>query len=566
MSRLIRTSLLLLVTVFSEPVSSASRPPVSGRGGAVVSAEIESTEAGLEILRQGGNAVDAAIATALAMVVVHPEAGNLGGGGFAVVQIGETTASLDFRETAPASAHRDMYLDDEGNPIRDASFVGPLASGVPGSPAGLFDLHQRFGELPWADVVAPAIGLASEGFTVTRRLVRGLEGKRERLERFPESAAVWIPNGQVPEAGSTKKLPNLARTLERYSKQGPKGIYSGPIAEAIVGASDRHGGILTADDLAGYRAEWRTPLEFEAFGWSFVGMDLPSSGGYLVGSALQTLETLGWSTGTRFGADRAHLLAETWRRVFADRAHLGDPASTKAKPSELMAPVRLREVASGIDPAVATASTRVRGWPEALPREPADTVHISAIDRDGNIAALTTTLNGLFGCGLWVPEAGFFLNNEMDDFATAPGRPNHFGLVQGPANEVAAGRRMLSSMSPTIGRRGGEAVALGARGGSRIPTAVTQVLLNLLVDGDGLQAAVDRPRIHHQWLPDEILAESDALSPETASALEGRGHVLNINSDRNAKVNAVRLLANGQFEAAGDPRGPSAGGVVDPVP
>ena len=557
---------VLALLVFPAHLTSASRPPVTGHGGAVVSAEIESTEAGLKILRQGGNAVDAAVATALAMVVVHPEAGNLGGGGFAVVQFGEATASLDFRETAPASAHRDMYLDDEGNAIKDASFVGPLASGVPGSPAGLFDLHEKFGRLPWADVVAPAIGLASEGFTVTRRLVKSLEGKRERLERFPESAAVWIPNGQVPEAGSKKRLPNLARTLERYSTEGPQGIYSGPIAEAIVNASDQHGGILTADDLAAYRAVWRTPLEFEAFGWSFIGMDLPSSGGYLVGSALQILETIDWSTGTRFGAERAHLLAEAWRRIFADRAHLGDPASSKAKSGELLAPDRLREVAAGIDSEAATASTRVRGWPEALPREPADTVHISTIDRDGNVVALTTTLNGLFGCGLWVPEAGFFLNNEMDDFATVPGKPNHFGLVQGPANEVAAGRRMLSSMSPTIGRRSNEAVALGGRGGSRIPTAVTQVLLNLLVDGDGLQAAIDRPRIHHQWLPDEILAESDALSPETASALERLGHVLSINSDRNAKVNAVRLLANGHFEAAGDPRGPSAGGVVEPVP
>jgi gamma-glutamyltranspeptidase/glutathione hydrolase len=566
MSRLNVRLLVLSLIVLTGIADAASRPPVTGHGGAVVSAEAESTAVGLEILRQGGNAADAAVATALAMVVVHPEAGNLGGGGFAVVEFGETTASLDFREKAPAAAHRDMYLDNEGNPIEGASFIGPLASGVPGSPAGLHELHRKFGQLPWAKVVAPASRLASEGFTVTSRLVTSLDGKRDRLERFPESAAVWMPGGKLPEAGSTMQLPDLARTLQLYAQHGPLGIYTGPVAKAVVDASEKHGGILTAGDLAGYRAEWRPPVEFEALGWRFLGMDLPSSGGYLVGAALQTIEKLDWRTHPRFGANRRHLMAETWRRIFADRAHLGDPGSTKVRPRELMASERISELAAGIDPAQVTNSTLVRGWPEATPREPDDTVHLSVIDRDGNIVALTTTLNGLFGCGLWVEGAGFFLNNEMDDFATAPGRPNHFGLVQGTANEVAPGRRMLSSMSPTIARRGKEAVALGGRGGSRIPTAVTQVLLNLLVDGDGLRAAIDRPRIHHQWFPDEILAEADALSPETRAALEELGHEINIDSERNAKVNAVRLLADGRFEAAGDSRGPSAGGVVEPIP
>jgi gamma-glutamyltranspeptidase/glutathione hydrolase len=559
------TLFILCIFAFSSSGLPASRPAAVGHGGAVVSAEAESTKVGLEILRKGGNAADAAVATALAMVVVHPEAGNLGGGGFAVVQFGETTASLDFRETAPAAAHRDMYLDSEGNPIKDASFIGPLAAGVPGSPAGLFDLHLKFGHLPWPDVVAPAIDLAANGFTVTQRLVESLDDKRERLRHFPESTALWMPEGQLPEAGSRMRLENLARTLETYANEGPRGIYSGPVGQAIVDAVDRHGGIITAADLAGYRPAWRTPLMFEAWGWTFVGMDLPSSGGYLVASALQTLETLGWNSRPRFGADRIHLLAETWRRVFADRAHLGDPTSSRVMPNELLAPERMRKLATGIDIGRATPSTLVRGWPEVLPREPTETAHISVIDSDGNTVALTTTLNGLFGCGLWVPGAGFFLNNEMDDFATAPGQPNHYDLVQGPANEVAPGRRMLSSMSPTIANRGRELVALGGRGGSRIPTAVAQVLLNLLIDGDGLQSAVDRPRIHHQWFPDHILAENDALSPETMLALERLGHQISV-SEKDAKVNAVRLRADGRFEAAGDPRGPSAGGVVEPVP
>jgi gamma-glutamyltranspeptidase/glutathione hydrolase len=556
---------VLLALAFPATMLPASPPAAWGKGGAVVSAEAASTEVGLEILRRGGNAADAAVATALAMAVVHPQAGNLGGGGFAVLRFAGTVSSLDFRETAPAASHRDMYLDTDGNPRQDASLIGPLASGIPGSPAGLFELHKRFGSIPWPDVVAPATRLASEGFEVTRRLAKSLEEERSLLARFPETAATWLPGGRVPEAGSTMRIPDLARTLELYAKHGPRGIYDGQIATAIIDAVERHQGMMTADDLSGYSPVWRPALEFESLGWTFAGMDLPSSGGYLVGAALEILGELAWNDHPRFGAIRHHYLVETWRRVFADRAHLGDPQSTKVRPVALIERERLHSLAVGIDAERATDSIRVRGWPEILPREATETVHLSVIDSDGNVVALTTTLNGTFGCGLWVPGAGFLLNNEMDDFSTAPGQPNYYGLVQGPANEVAPGRRMLSSMSPTIGWHGEEIVALGGRGGSRIPTAVAQVLLNMLVDGDGLQAAVDRPRIHHQWLPDHILAEEDALSPETRLALERLGHTIEV-SKRGAKVNAARRLADGRFEAAGDPRGPSVGGVVEPLP
>jgi len=546
-------------------LQAASRPPVSGTGGAVASDERLATEVGLEMLRQGGNAVDAAVATALALAVVEPEAGNLGGGGFAVVKMGEEVFFLDFREKAPAAAHRDMFLDEAGEPIPQASWVGPLASGVPGSPAGHFALHQRFGKLPWKTVVEPAQQLAAEGFVVSTRLVRGLEAKREVLARFPSTAAVWLPDGAPPAVGSKIRLPDLAATLKRYAENGPDGFYRGPVAAAVEASAKAHGGILTAADLAAYQPTWRQPVRFEAFGWQVASAALPSSGGILLGASIELLERVDWAAQPRFGADRAHLLAEAWRRSYADRFQLGDPSSTRATWSDLLDPVWLDRRAATIDGGRATPSAKVHPWSGPPPQESSDTTHLSTVDSEGNLVALTTTINGLFGCGLLVAGGGFFLNNEMDDFAAAPGRPNVFGLVQGEANAVTAGHRMLSSMSPTIAWRGEQAIAVGGRGGGRIPTATLQVLLNLWLDGDSLQAALDRPRIHHQWQPDQLFVEPDALSPETRAELERRGHQLK-EVESLAQVQAV-LWNAGKVEAAAEPRGSGgAGGVVKPNP
>ena len=562
---------LLLAFLLPLPGRSASMPAAAGMGGAVAAADPLAAAAGLETLRAGGNAVDAAVATALALAVVYPEAGNLGGGGFAVLKIGGEVAALDFRETAPAGARRDMYLDAVGKPVEGASLVGPLAAGVPGSPAGLYELHRRYGKLPWGQVVVPARRFAAEGFRVSRYLhdVLGKEENRKLLLRFPESARVWLPDGEPPAAGSILRLPDLAATLDRYAAQGPAGIATGPVAAAVEKASAAHGGMLGAADLAAYRPAWRTPLALEAFGWKLVSMPLPSSGGVILGQTLGILERLGWGKLPRFGADRDHLLAEALRRSFADRFLLGDPGTTRATEAQLLAPEWLARRAEQIDPRHATPSARVEPWPGAVQSEaPAaggETTHLSVVDRDGNLVALTTTLNGLFGCGLWVPGAGFFLNNEMDDFATAPGKPNLFGLIQGEANAVAPGKRMLSSMSPVIAWKGKEAYALGGRGGSRIPTNTIQVILNLLVDDDPLQAAIDRPRLHHQWLPDQVDAEPDALSPETRAELERRGHTIQITPVA-AKVHAVHLLPDGRVEAASDSRGSGVGRVVEPEP
>jgi len=562
----LRLALLLATLLAASPLAAAHPPAARGAGGAVASDERLATEAGLETLRAGGNAVDAAVATALALAVVEPEAGNLGGGGFAVLKLGDDVSFLDFRETAPASAHRDLYLDDAGEPIPDASLVGPLAAGVPGSPAGLFELHRRHGRLPWPRVVEPARRLAAEGFPVSGRLHRSLEKEAPTLRRFPESATRWLPGGEPPAPGSELALPELAATLARYAEEGPEAIVTGPVAAAIEAASERHGGILTAADLAGYRPVWRPPVRFEAFGWQVASAALPSSGGILLAASAGLLERLNWAEAPRFGADRAHLMAESWRRAYADRFLLGDPETTRADAADLLDPAWLARRAGSVAPGKATPSGDVAPWFDPAAPEAADTTHLSVVDADGDLVALTTTLNGLFGCGLYVPEAGFFLNNEMDDFATAPGEPNLYGLVQGEANAVDAGKRMLSSMSPTVAWRGGEAVALGARGGGRIPTVTLQVLLHLGVDGDPLQAAVDRPRIHHQWLPDKIFAEPDALAPETRAELERRGHQVEV-VPALAQVQAVRRLADGTVEAAGDPRGgPGHGGVVDPRP
>lgn len=564
---------LLLVTVswvLKPPGLRAASPPApSGTGGAVASADPLATEAGLEMLRGGGNAADAAVATALALAVVYPEAGNLGGGGFALVKMGDDLASLDFREMAPAAARPDMYLDEKGEPVKDASWIGPLATGVPGSPAGLHELHRRYGKLPWAKVVAPSVRLAKAGLRVDRHLHAVIGEKRALLARFPEASRVWLPGGEPPAPGSVIPLPELASTLALYAERGPEALTEGPVAAAIEAAVRKNGGILTAVDLAAYRPVWRDPIVFEAFGWKFATMPLPSSGGIILGQTLGALERLEWGKQPRFGADRWHLLAETWRRSFADRYLMGDPATARATAAQLLAPDWIAARARGIDRRRATPSAEVHPWPGTAPAKAAagsgETTHLSVVDGAGNLVALTTTLNGLFGSGVYVSEGGFFLNNEMDDFTTAPGRPNYFGLIQGEANAVAPGKRMLSAMTPTIAWKGSEAIAVGSRGGSRIPTQTAQVLLNILVDGDPLQTAIDRPRLHHQWLPDQIEVEPDALAPETWAELARRGHKIEIKEGPvSAKVYAVRRLPDGRVEAASDSRSTGNGGIVNP--
>jgi gamma-glutamyltranspeptidase/glutathione hydrolase len=527
----------------------------------VASAAPAATEAGLAVLRAGGNAADGAVATALALAVVHPVAGNLGGGGFAVVRFGASVAALDFRESAPGAATASMYLGPDGRPIPERSLVGPLAAGVPGSPVGLYELHRRFGRLPWRGVVAPAIRLAANGFVVTERLHREIEDEKALLARFPITAAVWLPGGRPPDVGSVVRLPKLAATLRAYAAKGPQALTGGAAAHAIVVTAARDGGILTLADLSGYRALWREPVRFATFGWQVAAMPLPSSGGIILAESCGMLDRLGWAGLPRAGADRPHLLAETFRRAFADRFLLGDPATALAGPAQLLDPDWLATRAAGIDRGRATPSDEVQPWPGARATEKRQTTHLSVMDGDGNAVSLTTTLNGAFGCGLLVPELEILLNNEMDDFAAAPGTPNLYGLVQGEANAIAPGKRMLSSMCPVVAWHGYETLVLGSPGGSHIPTAVAQVLLDVLVDGESLQAAVARPRIHHQWLPDELAVEPGGLDTGVAAELRRRGHHLR-ETPRLGEVDAVARHGGGLCEAVADPRGPGAAGTV----
>ncbi|GMU64218.1 MAG: gamma-glutamyltransferase [Acidobacteriota bacterium] len=547
-------SAVLLVVVVGGCAPAAER-------GAVATSESDATAAGLAILEAGGNAVDAAVAAALALSVVHPEAGNLGGGGFAVVRVGGELAALDFRETAPADGGAAMFLDAAGEPVPDASRMGGLAAGVPGSPAGYHELHRRFGRLPWRRVVEPAIRLARDGFTVSARTADSLAEERDRLGRYPATAERWLPGGRPAGWGERVRLPELAATLERYAELGPAAITEGETARAVAAAARAHGGVLDAADLAAYRPVWREPLRFEALGWSFATMPLPSSGGVILAEALGLLERRDALAAPPASAERVHLVAEVLRRAFADRYLLGDPDGSTAAPAALLVPSRLDLRAGAIDLTRTTPSSVLDPGGTVAAIEPSETTHVSVIDADGGAVALTTTINDLFGGAVWVEAAGFFLNDEMDDFTTAPGVPNLYGIVQGEANRIAAGRRPLSSMSPTlVWQEGGAQVALGGRGGSRIPTGVLCVLL-ALADGDGLRAAVARPRVHHQWLPDRLELEAGALDAAARTELERLGHVL-ADAGSVGKVNAVARLADGSYQAAGDPRALESGGVL----
>lgn len=525
----------------------------------VVSSDARATAAGLAAMADGGNAIDAAVTAALVLAVVFPEAGNLGGGGFALLRTGGELAALDFREVAPAAATREMFLDARGEPIPSASLDGPLAAAVPGSPAGYHELHRRFGRLPWRRVVAPAERLARDGFALSARSAQSLAEGRDRLAAFAESAAVWFPGGVPLGAGDRVVLGDLAATLAEYAERGPAALSSGRVAAAIEAASRRHGGVLTAADLAAYRPVWRQPLRFTSHGWSFAAMPLPSSGGAIVAETLALLEAAGWRAAPRDSADRHHLLIEALRRAFADRFLLGDPATTRATPERLLAPGWIAARLAGLDRRRATPSAAIAPGPPPL--EGGETTNLVAADADGGLVVLTTTLNELHGCALWVPGAGYFLNDEMDDFATAPGRANLFGLIQGEASAVEPGRRPLSSMAPTLLWRGDEVIAAGGRGGPRIPSALLQAVANLW-DGDTAAAAVARPRLHHQWLPDRVEVEAGALAAAVETELRARGHEL-VAATRLPKVNLAHRTADGALTLGADPRAAESAATLE---
>ncbi len=501
-------------------------PSVAPNGMVVTDAPL-ATDAGVRILRAGGNAVDAAVATAFALAVVYPEAGNLGGGGFMVTRMADgTLASLDFREKAPLAATRDMYLDAQGN-VTDASVVGYRASGVPGAVAGLYAAHERFGEMSWKDVVAPAIRLAEDGFIVDRELAESIAGATDRLGAFEGSRALFLPSGRPIAEGTRWRIPALAATLRRIAEQGPAGFYEGETADLIVAEMQRGGGIITHEDLRRYEAKWRDPVVFLYRGHTVVSMPPPSSGGLtlaLIANILEgyNLRALGWHS-----PEALHLTAEAMRRAFADRNHyLGDPDFVEIPRPQFLSEEYAALRRSDIRPEQATPSSEVRPG-SLLSTEPSHTTHFSVVDEDGNAVALTTTINDLYGSGVTVSGAGFVLNDEMDDFTSKPGTPNMYGLVQGAANAIEPEKRMLSAMTPTIVLEPETArpiIVTGARGGPRIITATWQVISNIIDYDMDVATAIAAPRIHHQHLPDVLRYERDGLTAATITRLEEFGH------------------------------------------
>lgn len=499
-----------------------------GIHGAVSSAEANASVVGLEVLKRGGNAVDAAIAVAFALAVTHPSAGNLGGGGFMVVRMADgKTAAIDYREVAPGAASRDMYLDAKGEVTR-GSLDGAKAAGIPGTVAGMELAHARFGTIPWAELVGPAIRLAREGHALDSFHAEDLQNGAERMIKIgmKDAAAIYRkPDGTSFAAGDTWKQPDLARTLERVAA-GPRDFYEGELAAELATKVQALGGIWTAADLKGYRAIARDPIVFTYRGHEIVTMPPPSAGGVVLRQLLAASEILEIHRKPWHSVDEIHLYVEAARRTYADRNFLlGDPAFIEIPMQRLLDPAYLRDRLADVDPNRATPSDKVgAGLPAG--KESLQTTHFSVVDVAGNAVSNTYTLNTSFGAKVVVPGTGVLLNNEMDDFAVKPGSPNTYGLVQGEQNKIAPGKRMLSSMTPTIVVKDGALRAVvGTPGGSTISTTVTQIVRALIDYGVTLDVAVKAPRVHHQWKPDRITTEP-TLEPAIVEGLKARGHAM----------------------------------------
>ena len=533
-----------------------SAAPVLATKGMVTTTDRVASEIGAEILRRGGNAVDAAVATHFALAVVNPEAGNIGGGGFMIVRLADgTSAALDFREVAPLAASRDMYLDAAGN-VTERALVGHLAAGVPGSVAGMWAAHQRFGSLPWEEVLRPAIALA-EGIVVHERLALSLGAYAERLARFPATAAVFLPDGKAPRVGDRLVQRDLAETLRRVARDGKDGFYRGRTAELIAAEMRRGGGIITTEDLARYEAIWRDPIAFEYRGHRVISMPPPSSGGATMAAILKILEgydlrALGWGS-----AEHVHLFTEATRRAYADRnAYLADPDFVPQPLPRMASAEYAQERRATIRADRATPSTAVAPGLGPVPGEGENTTHYSVMDSAGNAVAVTTTINSLYGNLVTVAGAGFLLNNEMDDFAAKPGTPNQFGLVQGEANAIQPRKRMLSAMTPTIvlDRAGRVRLVTGTPGGSTIITTVAQIVSNVIDWEMDLPTTTAAPRLHHQHLPDVLRYEHDGLRPDVVAKLRAIGHQVEERAGYQGDVQSILVLPNGVLSGVSDPR------------
>jgi gamma-glutamyltranspeptidase/glutathione hydrolase len=539
-----------------DPYKYTSNKNVIAKKGAVASAHPLASKVGVDILKKGGNAIDAAIATQLALAVVYPGAGNIGGGGFLVGRLANgETVTLDYREMAPGSAHRDMYLDAQGNVIPDKSLKGHLSSGVPGTIAGLFE-SMKYAKLSMKQLIEPAIQLAEKGFAITQREASSLNNLQEELEKYNtvktafQKSIPWI-------AGDTLKQTDLANTLKRVRDNGLAGFYEGETAKLIVAEMKRGGGIISYDDLKNYKAKWRTPHQFNYKGYTIVSMPMPSSGGVLIHQMLKMLEDKPLATYGFNSAQAVQLMTEVERRAYADRAQfMGDADFYKVPVETMVSETYLKQRMQDYVPGKAGSSTVVQ--PGQIPvAESEETTHLSVIDSEGNAVSVTTTLNDGYGSKTVVGGAGFLLNDEMDDFSVKPGVPNMYGAIGGEANAIAPGKRMLSSMTPTIVLQNGKPfLVIGTPGGTTIPTSVFQTIVNIIDFGLSTDDAVNKPKFHHQWLPDRIDVEK-TFSLATRTALEQMGYKIN---ERGAigRTEVIKVLKDGRFEAVADSRGDDA--------
>jgi len=507
-------------------IPAMGREPVRTRKAMVVAQEPLAADVGVAVLKSGGNAIDAAVAVAFALAVTHPSAGNLGGGGFLLVRFtGGRSAFIDFREMAPASASRNMYLGADGKATRD-SVAGWRAAGVPGTVRGLEMAHHKYGRKAWASLVQPSVELARRGVVLSHAEARSMCGAKELLAQFPQSNRIFLKGGACFEAGEKLVQPELAAVLQRISKQGAKDFYEGETARILASEMKKHGGEVTLADLKGYKAVERVPMKGTHHGYEILTAPSPSSGGIGILQIAGMLAGTGYEKHGAGSAASSHYIAEAMRRYFADRARfLGDGDFVKLPLPGLLDPAYIAARRASIDPERATPSSVISaGAPAGA--ESTETTHFNVIDAEGNAVALTYTINNSYGSGVTVPGLGFLLNNEMDDFAAAPGKANMFGLIQGEANAIAPAKRPLSAMTPTIVTKNGRlALVLGAPGGPRIISGVLQVMLNVLDFGMNVQQAVDQPRLHHQWMPDTLYLER-GFSPDTRALLEKRGHKL----------------------------------------
>ena len=546
---------LLLAAAGPARLPAASLPPVEATHGMVVTAQSLASAVGLDILKQGGNAVDAAVAVGYALAVVHPCCGNLGGGGFMLIHLaGGKDVVIDFRETAPLAATRDMYLDAAGNPMPDASTKGYKAVGVPGTVLGLDTALKRYGSMTRAQVMAPAIALAEQGYALTGPDIDILATGTKAFAGQANVASIFLKQGQPFAAGDRLVQPELAETLKLIARDGPDAFYRGPIAEAIVAASKANGGILDLEDFRRYEALEREPVRCSYHGYDIVSAPPPSSGGTTICEILNIAAGFPLGAQGYHSAASAHNLVEAMRRAYVDRNNrLGDPAFVSNPLAQLLSPEYAAKLRAGVETDHATPSSSLKS---GLDQEGNQTTHYSVIDAAGNAVGVTFTINSYFGAKVIAGKTGFFLNDEMDDFTAKPGSPNMFGLVQGSANAIAPGKRPLSSMSPTLLTRDGHVfMLLGSPGGSRIITIVLQVIVNVVDYGMDLQSAVNAPRFHHQWLPDVIYAEPFTFSADTAAKLEAMGYKFTEQAPWGA---AEAILVAPAAPAAG-----AAGGIDD---